>query len=404
MSADKNPLMNIEQARDLLSAYLDDEVTTEERVLVEQALTDSPDLHRELEMLRRTLVLLSSLPPVAAPRPFTLREADVRPNAPAPKPSAGGLPAWAVGWVGLAAALLCVLAGGGLFWNMRFGAMPAAAPAAQIALAPTSLPSAIQAESAAPAEAAAQKIGPETVIQQATPPALPTEVVAPPIMAEPITPPMAAPAEAPKLEIAEAEGEAAQAEVPAGDSADSATIGESAPMPSALPAQDEALTAAASTESPPAEAYLAETAPAPPTESPSSLALTAPRPDEAANAAGAQMKQSAESAPNQPAAAQERSEVSPSPEVLPPLPLSPLVTPTPLPSAAPTLLPASTPVARLTFEAPATPMPAIEATPTPIPTPDTVPFAWSWLIGGVIMILLIVGGLAWWMSQKRRLP
>ncbi len=58
---------NIELARELLSPYLDDEVTEEERVLVEQALAASGELQQDLETLRQTVSLLAGLPSVPAP-------------------------------------------------------------------------------------------------------------------------------------------------------------------------------------------------------------------------------------------------------------------------------------------------------------------------------------------------
>ena len=162
MADNQNHQLNPDQIRDLLSPYLDGEVTDEERALVEQALAASAELQGELETLRRTIALVAALPPVPAPRPFTLTEADVRGIAvPAPK-SLFGLPAWVKGWAALAATLLCVLAAGGLFWNMQFGggSRQAAAPAAEVANAPQLAATATIAEvqsAAAPAESAAQK-------------------------------------------------------------------------------------------------------------------------------------------------------------------------------------------------------------------------------------------------------
>lgn len=67
----------IEQARTLLSPYLDDEVTSAERELVETVLAQSPELQTELEGLQATVNLVRELPRISAPRPFTLTEADV---------------------------------------------------------------------------------------------------------------------------------------------------------------------------------------------------------------------------------------------------------------------------------------------------------------------------------------
>jgi hypothetical protein len=375
MTADKNPLMNIEQVRDLLSAYLDDEVTPEERAQVERALADSPDLQRELETLRHTLALLSNLPPVAAPRPFTLSEADARPKkVAASKQPAWRMPAWVVGWAGLAAALLCVLVVGGLFWTTRF---ESTAPAAQIALAPAApAPAAVEAESPAPAEAAAQKVGSEPVI--ATLVALPTET------AEPATS---------KLEITEAEGQPTPAEASLG----AAAIGEAAPPP----AQDEALTAAESAKSASVEAYAADAAAASSTES-ASLTLTVPMPAESTNMAGGEMRQAAENTPGEPPAAAEKEMAAPSPQVFEPTSLSPLATPIPQPTITSTPAPAATPMARLTFMPSPTPLSTPTAAASAAPVADSASLRWSWFIIGSITLLIMGGILAWWMAQKRR--
>lgn len=67
----------IEQARTLLSPYLDDEVTPAERELVETVLAQSPELQTELESLQATVNLVRELPRVSAPRPFTLTETEI---------------------------------------------------------------------------------------------------------------------------------------------------------------------------------------------------------------------------------------------------------------------------------------------------------------------------------------
>jgi hypothetical protein len=120
-----NQQPNIERVRDLLSPYLDGEVTDEERALVEEAIATSPELREDLETLRQTVALVASLPRVAAPRPFTLSEADVSAAALAPKKYFGLLPAWASGLAVLAAALVCVLAAGGIFLRGQFSGAPA---------------------------------------------------------------------------------------------------------------------------------------------------------------------------------------------------------------------------------------------------------------------------------------
>jgi len=119
MAEKLTPQPDIEIVRDLLSPYLDEEVTDVERALVDAALADSPELRDELESLRHTVTLVAELPRVPAPRPFTLTEADVQTVAPRPKKSFG-LPAWFGGFAAAAALLVCVLAMGGLFWTGQF--------------------------------------------------------------------------------------------------------------------------------------------------------------------------------------------------------------------------------------------------------------------------------------------
>jgi hypothetical protein len=64
----------------LLSAYIDDELTDDERVTLERRLSDEPDLRRELDSLRTTTMLLHDLPSVSPPRSFTLDPEQVQPR------------------------------------------------------------------------------------------------------------------------------------------------------------------------------------------------------------------------------------------------------------------------------------------------------------------------------------
>ncbi|QLQ04929.1 MAG: zf-HC2 domain-containing protein [Anaerolineae bacterium] len=65
---------------ELLSAYLDGEVTPEERTLVERSIASNSDVAWRLGALRQTVAIVGQLPRVPLPRSFTLREADVRPT------------------------------------------------------------------------------------------------------------------------------------------------------------------------------------------------------------------------------------------------------------------------------------------------------------------------------------
>lgn len=100
------------QVADLLSAYIDGEVTADERALVEAHLAACTACAHDLVTLRQTVSLLRQLPQMAAPRPFTVRAADVKAIRPA-RPAWWRRP-WARGLVAVAAVLLCVVAVGGL--------------------------------------------------------------------------------------------------------------------------------------------------------------------------------------------------------------------------------------------------------------------------------------------------
>lgn len=68
-----------ERDLELLSAYLDNALTVEERAQVETRLAADPALKRELERLRLTRGLVRDLPQLKAPRPFTLTPAMIEP-------------------------------------------------------------------------------------------------------------------------------------------------------------------------------------------------------------------------------------------------------------------------------------------------------------------------------------
>lgn len=69
MSAEPN--LN-ETDYELLSAYIDEMLTAEERVALETRLKNDPVLRRELNALRQTIALVQGLPTLKAPRNFTL--------------------------------------------------------------------------------------------------------------------------------------------------------------------------------------------------------------------------------------------------------------------------------------------------------------------------------------------
>lgn len=62
---------------ELLSAFLDGEVSALERSQIEEALASDPDTAWRLDALRQTVTLVKALPRVSLPRSFTLSEADL---------------------------------------------------------------------------------------------------------------------------------------------------------------------------------------------------------------------------------------------------------------------------------------------------------------------------------------
>lgn len=65
---------------ELLSAYIDGELTEDERRTLESRLTAEPELQQELTALRQTVTLVAQLPMLKAPRDFTLTAAMVVPR------------------------------------------------------------------------------------------------------------------------------------------------------------------------------------------------------------------------------------------------------------------------------------------------------------------------------------
>ncbi len=381
------PQLNMDQLRDLLSPYLDGEVTDEERALVEQALAVSPELHRDLEALRRTIALVAALPPMPAPRPFTLTEADVRPITPRPKGFLS-LSSWAMGWVALAATLLCVLAAGGLFWTMRFGGSSAPAqPAAEVAIMPTStaVPEAEVQSAAAPEEPAAQE---ETapVAAPTEAPALGQAAPAPPATREDTEAAQAKPSLAD--ETAEATPQAAEAPVKERDAITEAD--QAAPVESAAGAVAVTATPAPAALPPATPTVLAYAAPA---EAPTTEVATE---EEAMNAAEAE--QPAGERIEAPAAAdqagpelQKLESTTQAAGVLP--------TATPTSTETPTPFPSPTPIALLTLPVPLTPTTAIAPFSEPPPSDNIGGLVGAGII--VVILVLVVMGVFIGMKRKR---
>jgi len=116
-----------EQTRNLLSPYLDGEVTEEEREQVEHHLRMCPECAAELADLRWAVGLMAQMPAERLPRSFVLRQAEVQPppfrfRMPRLYPLLRGATA-------LAALLLVMVLTVDLGFQRR--AVPAAAPAAE---------------------------------------------------------------------------------------------------------------------------------------------------------------------------------------------------------------------------------------------------------------------------------
>jgi len=186
-----------ERVRELLSTYIDGELSAEEATLVEKHLHECSACTQDLESLRQTVNLVRELPAVSLPRPFTISHLVV-PERP-----------WARGYVylrgatALAALLLIVLLAGDLgfqyLWAPRMAA-PAPAPMALEATvevqkeeikAPEETPAAREALG----QMEAQKVE-ETPLVEATPEAEMFGVALPSPEATP-TPEMVAAAESP---------------------------------------------------------------------------------------------------------------------------------------------------------------------------------------------------------------
>lgn len=73
-----------EQRDELLSAYLDDQLSAGERARLEAQLKTDPALQVELEALRHTVALVRDLPPVPIPRNFILPQTVMARPRPAP--------------------------------------------------------------------------------------------------------------------------------------------------------------------------------------------------------------------------------------------------------------------------------------------------------------------------------
>jgi anti-sigma factor RsiW len=140
-----------QRIREMLSLYIDGELSARDRARVEEHLVECTDCTWELETLRQTVDLVGQLPKVPVPRAFTIHEAQ--------RPRRAGLfqARWAytylTGATALAAALLIlVLAGDALFQFQQITSnfAPAMAPAKELA-APAAAPTVVARQEVPPA-------------------------------------------------------------------------------------------------------------------------------------------------------------------------------------------------------------------------------------------------------------
>jgi hypothetical protein len=157
-SSPRQPSSLSERDRELLSAYLDQQLTTAERVNLERRLSAEPALQVELEDLRATTVALRQLEPLRPPRSFALDPAQVgRQRSLLP-----------LSWFmqlgsGLAGLALVFLATAQLLGTGSL-APAAGGPASEMRAAATEAPPAAM---QAPAEATAAPAAPESSMMQA---------------------------------------------------------------------------------------------------------------------------------------------------------------------------------------------------------------------------------------------
>ena len=160
-----------EERRDeLLSAYLDGELSQRERELLEVRLSEDPALRADLRAVHRTMSLVRDLPEVAAPRNFILSESMVERRRPVeagpgarPEPSRRAR-AWAAPLLTaatmLVSLLFIVVLAGDLLLPQIGGLASAPAPMASHEEAPEMMMEAAPTDDAGPREAEPEKSEP----------------------------------------------------------------------------------------------------------------------------------------------------------------------------------------------------------------------------------------------------
>lgn len=179
---DRQPQLKI--ADELLSAYLDGEVTAQERAQVERALAQDSETAWRLASLQQTVTLVKALPRASLPRSFTLREVDVMPtrgagDATAPWWRTLFSPALLRNAMAIAALLFIVLSVGDLTLSrtMPSASAPMALKASETVVVEM-VPAATQVIAAAPSPTAATEIVVAAAAQATTTPTATTVVMA----------------------------------------------------------------------------------------------------------------------------------------------------------------------------------------------------------------------------------
>jgi anti-sigma factor RsiW len=219
-----------ERDLELLSAYLDSALTSDERAALETRLAQDADLRQELETLRETKALIVGLPQLLAPRNLTLTAAQV-----------GGVsrksPILLSPWVSVAsaaAAFLLFMAG-----ILSLGQAPAAQPqAVNIAVLPSATPTVVVPMT----EAAQLAVTSATTTSESIQQAAPMMAVESPTPMGTITLPPMGTAEPPAAMDAARTGDAP----PTFTADEAAAMMESAPMGGFTPGSSENMAAGAS--------------------------------------------------------------------------------------------------------------------------------------------------------------
>jgi anti-sigma factor RsiW len=234
---------------DLLSAYLDNQVTAAERGRIEGHLSSCETCQRELEALRQTVGLLHAMPRLAVPRAFTLSEAQVGIRRPAARPAWYGGVLRGMGAV--AAVVLVALIATSLLRR------PAWTPTQLVARAPQPAPASplAQAATATMQRKAVTAVTVEEKAIEAQPqPAAPTAAPAATVGATKEAPlALAAPTQAPAAPAPPTEAPPTAPKVQALPTAEAASAATATPEPVPT-AEKEAMAAAAALPSQPAPA------------------------------------------------------------------------------------------------------------------------------------------------------